>query len=201
MARILIAVPSAGSIEPETFVSIYNMDIPSGIETELKVFYGYLIDDVRNKIVDYAIDKKFEGILFVDSDMKLPKETLVRLVSQNKDIISGLYIKKKEQKLIELFLRNQYPDKDGKLMRDVKLEDIENKTLIDIDACGFGCVLIKTHVFFKIGYPYFKFTIINKEVRTGEDIDFCVKAKYNNFKIYALADLRIGHIGKKEYNL
>jgi hypothetical protein len=200
--RILIAIPSAGIIEPDTFVSIYNMDQPVDIETELKVFYGYLIDDVRNKIVDYAIDKKFDGILFVDSDMKLPKDTLVRLVNQNKDIISGLYIKKREdEKVIELFLRNEYPNKDNKLIRNIELKDINGKSLIDIDACGFGCVLVKIHVFYKIGYPYFKFTILDKEKRTGEDIDFCIKAKYNNFKLYALADLKIGHIGKKEYNL
>jgi GT2 family glycosyltransferase len=200
--RILIAIPSAGSIEPETFVSIYNMDQPVDIDTELKIFYGYLIDDVRNRIVDYAIEEKFDGILFIDSDMKLPKDTLIKLVNQNKDIISGLYIRKKEdKKIIELFLKNQYPNKDGKIMRNVEEFDILNKNIIEVDACGFGCVLVKTHVFFKIGYPYFKVIILDKNNITGEDIDFCIKAKNRNFKIHALADLKIGHIGKKEYNL
>jgi GT2 family glycosyltransferase len=204
MARILIAVPNAGGIEPDTLISIYNMDVPSGIETELKSFYGYLIDDARNKIVKHAIDNRYDGILFVDSDMTLPKNTLTRFISESKDIVSGLYIKKlsNDEKVIELFLKNENTSADGKIIRNVKPTDFKDNKTFEVDACGFGCVLIRTSVFLKIGYPYFKYQFNeNPLLNTSEDIDFCIKAKYRGFKIYAATDILLGHIGKKEYKL
>jgi len=203
MAKVLIAVPNAGGIEPDTLISIYNMDVPKGIETELKSFYGYLIDDVRNKIVKYAIDNKFDGILFVDSDMVIPKNTLTDMIKENKDIVSALYIKKNDKKVIELFFKNENYINDGLVIRNIREDEIINKDVIEIDACGFGCVLIKTPVFLKVGYPYFKFTINPNDdsLRLGEDIDFCVKAKSKGCKLYAATNIRAGHIGKKQYNL
>jgi GT2 family glycosyltransferase len=204
MSRILIAVPNAGGIEPDTLISIYNMDVPSGIETELKSFYGYLIDDVRNKIVKYAIDNTFDGILFVDSDITLPKNTLTRFISESKDIVSGLYIRKisSGEKIIELFLKNEKAHVDGKVVRNVLPEDFKNNKTFEVDACGFGCVLIRTSVFLKIGYPYFKYQFNeNPLLNTSEDIDFCIKAKYRGFRVYAATDLLLGHIGKREYRL
>jgi GT2 family glycosyltransferase len=203
MARILIAVPNAGGIEPDTLISIYNMDVPSGIETELKSFYGYLIDDARNKIVKHAIENRFDGILFVDSDMVIPKNTLTDMSKENKDIISALYIKKNDKKVIELFFKNENYVNDGLVIRNIREDEIINKDVIEIDACGFGCVLIKTSVFLRVGYPYFKFTINPNDdlLRVGEDIDFCIKAKSKGFKLYAATNIRAGHIGKKEYKL
>jgi hypothetical protein len=203
MARkIMIAVPSAGSIEPETFVSIYNMDVPQGFETELKIFYSYLIDDVRNRIADHAITNKFDAVLFVDSDMKLPRETLTRLISQDKDIVSGLYVKKNDgEKIIELFVKKEGKTIDNAGLRNATEADFHGRSLVEVEACGFGCILVRTHVLEKIGYPYFKVTVVNREKRIGEDIDFCLKAKGKWFKIHALTDLRVGHIGRKEFNL
>jgi GT2 family glycosyltransferase len=204
MAKILIAVPHAGGIEPDTLISIYNMDVPPGIETELKSFYGYLIDDSRNKIVKHAVDNGFDGVLFVDSDMTLPRNTLARLVSENKDIVSGLYIKKRsnDEKVIELFLKNENFNVDKKIIRNVVPGDFGDSKTLEVDACGFGCVLVRTEVFLRIGYPYFKYHFNDDPLlNTSEDIDFCIKAKYRGYRIYAATDILLGHIGKKEYKL
>jgi GT2 family glycosyltransferase len=200
--KILIAVPNAGLIEPATLISIYNMDVPSNIDTELKAFYGYLVDDVRNKIVKYALDNRFDGILFVDSDMNLPKNTLTQMLSQNKDIICGLYVRKRDdKKIIELFVKEDDPT-TGKIIRNLREDEINGKDIIELKACGFGCVLVKTHVFPRIGYPYFKYnTSEDPRQILGEDIYFSNQAIYHGFKIYGLPKLKIGHIGKKEYNL
>ena len=197
--RILIAVPSAGLIENETFVSIYNMNIPDNIETELKVFYGYLIDDVRNSIVTYAKKEKFDGVLFVDADMKLPKDILIKMLNEDKEIVVGLYAKKEDGNEIEAFVRNTDPSIRSALKR-ISYQDIVGKRSLEIDAAGFGCVLIKIEVFYRLPSPYFKYTI-NGEFRYGEDIDFCMKARSAGFKIFAITDTNIGHIGKREYKI
>jgi GT2 family glycosyltransferase len=200
MVKILIAIPSAGDIMPETFVSLYNMTVPEGIETELKTFYGYSIDEVRNNMASYAVSHNFNGIMFVDSDMKLPKDTLVRMINLNKEVVACLYLRKSEdEEKIEAFFFDTNPDPDVKFPRKrILKEDIKGNSIIELAAFGFGCVLIKTKVFEKIEYPYFKF-IVNGAERIGEDVFFCNKLREKQIKMYSVEDLRVSHIGKKEY--
>lgn len=204
-AKILIAIPSAGIIEPDCFESVYNMDIPLGFETELKLFYGYRIDDVRNNAVKYAKEKGFNGIFFVDSDMIIPKDALVKLIGYNQDIITGLYVKKMEIIKNQLTIFKKKPDYENSLVsnnsfRMIKVAEFpKNMTYMEIDACGFGCVLVKMKVFNKIAYPYFNFKF--GENRLNEDFDFCVKAKTSGFKIFVAFDVRAGHIGSKQFYL
>ena len=103
--RILIAVPTAKYVEPQTFKSIYDLDVPPGYETEFQFFYGYQIDQVRNLIAEWG--KRYDYLFCVDSDIVLPKDALKKMLNHNVDIVSGLYIQRKpDQKIFELFLRN-----------------------------------------------------------------------------------------------
>jgi hypothetical protein len=92
--NILIAFPTAKNIETDTFLSVYRLDKPDNVNLHLECFYGYNIDQVRNLIAHYAIQNNFDYVLFVDYDMILPKDTLTRLLSYDKDIISGVYIQR-----------------------------------------------------------------------------------------------------------
>jgi GT2 family glycosyltransferase len=198
MGKILIAVPNGGLIEVETFSSIYNMKKPNGFEVHFKPFYGYNIDDVRNKISDYAIKEKYDYVLFVDSDMVLPEETLNKLLSSNKEISSGLYVKKNDSKVIPVAMIKE----PGREPRNLTREEVLDKGTIEVDAVGFGCVLVKTEVLLKVGYPQFQYKQgPETKMTTSEDIDFCLKAKYRNYRIFLMTDLVIGHIGNKKYTI
>jgi hypothetical protein len=188
--KILIAIPTARYIEPATFKSIYNLEIPDNCTVEFNYFNSYQIDQTRNIIADYS--KQFDYLFCVDSDIVLEKDSLTRLLSHNKDIVSGLYLKKDLGK-------TEYEIYD-KINGRFKTKSIVDKTLFEIHGCGFGCILLKTSVFDQIEYPYFKNTFIsNDEPKSSEDLYFCRKARVAGFQLWADPAVVCGHIGLHVY--
>jgi 2-polyprenyl-3-methyl-5-hydroxy-6-metoxy-1,4-benzoquinol methylase/glycosyltransferase involved in cell wall biosynthesis len=185
--RVLIAFPTAKNIETDTFLSIYRLSIPAGVTTHLEAFYGYNIDQVRNLICYYAIQNQFDYVLFVDSDMILPADTLERLMAANMDIVTGIYIQRKPgQRITEVHV-------DGKNVTDPKF--FEGKKFVQADSVGFGCILIKTKVLEDVGYPQFVYhdTIDFKDT-VSEDAYFCAKARAKGYKVNVMTDLIFEHI-------
>lgn len=185
--RVLIAFPTAKNIETDTFLSIYRLRIPQGVATHLEAFYGYNIDQVRNLICYYAIQNRFDYVLFVDSDMILPADTLERLMAANMDIVTGIYIQRKPgQRITEVHV-------DGKNVTDPKF--FEGKKVVQADSVGFGCVLIRTKVLADVGYPQFVYKdTIDFRDTVSEDAYFCAKARSKGYKINVLTDLLFEHI-------
>ena len=87
---ILIAVPTFETIFPDTFKSIYDLDV-SGVETEFEYVRGYDCATARNNIAQKALDIGAEYVLMVDNDVVLPKDALKNLLSNNKDVCLGYY--------------------------------------------------------------------------------------------------------------
>ena len=151
MKKILIAVPTNRNIEVETFKSIYDLEIPEGYETEFQYFFGYQIDQIRNLIANWG--KHYDYLFSVDSDIVLPKDALTKMLREDKDIISGLYIQRiPNTHTLEIYM----PTPDGGL-DNVPLEEIEHQRIVEIGACGFGWVLIKGDVLRKMEYTHFHY--------------------------------------------
>lgn len=189
MKTILIAIPTAKYIEPETFKSIYDLEVPEGYRTEFQYFFGYALEQVRNLISDWA--QRYDYLFAVDSDMSFKPDTLKRLLSHDKDVVSGLYIQRKPgEHILELY-RNGH---------NIPYGDIKNLGLVEIDACGFGCVLVKSKVFSTIGYPQFVYkSALDHKDTVSEDVYFCMKAKQFGFSIYADANVICDHIGSTKF--
>lgn len=188
LLKILIAIPYSKFIEVGTFKSIYDLEVPEGYETEFHAFSGYAVDQIRNLISDRAVEHEFDYVLFVDSDITLPKDTLVKFLSQDTDIITGLYRTKFETLQFELF--------DFALDR---LDYIPGNTF-EIGGCGLGCALIKTEVLESLGYPQFQYhQSLRYEDSISEDLDFCAKARIFGYKIFCDPTITCGHIGYKEW--
>jgi glycosyltransferase involved in cell wall biosynthesis len=190
--KILIAIPTAKNIEAATFKSIYDLIIPDGFEASFQYFYGYNVDQVRNLIADWVVKGTYEYLFAVDYDIAFPSDTLVRLLNHDKDIVSGLYRQRiPDRQILEIFEKN---DRGG--FTHIPYENLRNAGLIEVGACGFGCVLIKKKVMVDIGYPQFQYrSALNHNDTFSEDLDFCRKATLKGFKIYADTDLLCEHIG------
>jgi len=74
-------------------------------------------------------------------------------------------------------------DKDEMYYSFVSLKDIPANSIIDVDAIGFSCVLIRTFVFDLIPYPYFVYTEYSNRTTLSEDLYFCNMAKKCLFRI------------------
>ena len=195
--RILIGIPTARNIEPDTFKSIYDLVVPEGYETTFQFFYGYNIDQVRNLIADWVVNG-FDYLFSVDSDIAFPPDTLSKLLSHDKDLVSGLYIQRKPgQHILEIY---EHTTNGG--VTNMPYGKLKDRSLVEIAGCGFGCVLVKAEVMRAIGYPQFKYhSAINHANTVSEDVDFCTKARDKGFKMWADPSVLCRHTGSFTFNV
>lgn len=189
MKTILIAVPTNKYIEPETMKAIYDLEVPEGYKTEFQFFYGYQVDQIRNLIADWATH--FDYLFAVDSDIVFKPDTLKKMLAHDKPLVSGLYIQRRPGKHILELYRNG---------RNISYPDIRGKGLIEIDGCGFGCVLVNSNVIRGIGYPQFVYkSALDHSQTLSEDNYFCMKAIERGFKLYADTSILCEHIGSTKF--
>jgi len=194
MKTILIAVPTNKYIEPTTFKAIYDLEIPEGYKTEFQFFYGYQIDQIRNLIAHWAVN--YDYLFSVDSDISFSKDTLKKLLNHNVDMVSGLYIQRKEHEhTLEIYESNAHGGNTN-----IPYDKIKNVPFLEIAACGMGCVLIKSQVLKDVGYPQFVYhSAIDHRNTLSEDVDFCRKVKTKGFKIFADTTIHCSHTGSKTF--
>lgn len=188
--KILLAIPTAKYIESETFKSIYDLEVPDNVELTFQYFFGYNIDQIRNLIAHWA--SHYDYLFSVDSDIVLPKDCLVKMLNHDKDMVSGVYIQRKPgEEILEIYRKNQYGG-----VSNVPFIQLQPEGLHEVDGCGFGCVLVKSEVIRKIGYPQFVYkSALSHKDTVSEDVYFCTKAKELGFKIFADSTIVCNHIG------
>lgn len=192
--RILLAIPTAKYIESETFKSIYDLEVPDNVELTFQYFFGYQIDQIRNLIAHWA--KDFDYLFSVDSDIILPPDTLKKFLKHDVDIVSGVYIQRKPNtEIIEVYRKNEHGG-----VSNVSMKDLMPIGLHEIDGCGFGCVLVKSEVIKKIGYPQFVYkSALDHKDTISEDVYFCKRAQEVGAKVYVDSSVICNHLGTTIY--
>jgi 2-polyprenyl-3-methyl-5-hydroxy-6-metoxy-1,4-benzoquinol methylase len=193
--RILIATPTAKYMEMETFSSIFNLTKPRNMEVDFQYFYGYNIAQVRNLIAHYAVENKYDYVLWVDSDIVLPKDALLKMLNYKKDMITGVYIQRfTDRKVPEIYIAN------NNNIVNAKIEDVMENKVMEIAGCGFGCVLTTVDMLKNIGYPQFEYhNALDHKDTLSEDVDFCIKAMRKNYKMYVDTSIKCEHIGATKF--
>jgi glycosyltransferase involved in cell wall biosynthesis/GT2 family glycosyltransferase len=196
--KILIAIPMAKYIEVQTFKAVYDLDVPDNVETVFQYFYGYNVDQVRNLIADWVVKGDYDYLFAVDYDIAFPSDTLTKFLSYDKDAVSAIYKQRvPDRQTIEVFKKNEQGG-----YYHIPYDELKDKGLVEVDACGFGCVLIKRKVFEDIGYPQFEYkSAISHEHTFSEDLDFCRKATNLGFKIYADTSVICDHYGQYNFRI
>lgn len=198
MKRILIAIPTNRNIEAQTFKSIYDLEIPDGYKVDFQYFWGYQVEQVRNLIAHWIINYGYDYLFSVDSDIAFAPDTLKKFLSYDKDMVTGLYIQRIQGKhCVEVMRKNQWGG-----VAHVPYEELKGQGLVQVDGCGFGCVLIKRQVFDAIPYPHFVYkSAIDHANTISEDVYFCQQARARNFEIWADTGVLCDHIGSWTYKV
>jgi hypothetical protein len=156
---------------------------------------GTLIFNQRERLAEEALKDGADAILWVDSDMRFPKDALEILLSRDLPIVG-----------VNATTR-RFPVKPTALDIDPETNDLvkvnsKGKTgLEQVMGVGFGMVLIKKEVFLAAQKPWFWFEQTDKGGTIGEDIYFCAKAFDVGYQTVIDHDLsmHIRHIGTYEY--
>ncbi len=158
-------------------------------ETIFTITQGTLLANLRELLAKTCVENNITHLLFIDSDMRFPPDTMERLVKRDCDII-GANCKQRTQD--EWTAR-----KDGKF-----IDSFGKKGIEEVDTLGFGVTLIKTSVFKKMAEPWFS-TPWDGTKHVGEDVYFCTMARIAGFKIMVDHDLskEIKHAGLVEFGI
>jgi 2-polyprenyl-3-methyl-5-hydroxy-6-metoxy-1,4-benzoquinol methylase len=149
-----------------------------------------VIDRARNELARDALKDGCDYILFIDSDIIMPSGAIDKLIDMNEDIASGLYFAKAKPYLPV-----------ARVMKGDKhfyLEDFEYNKIMDVAGVGLGLCLIKSDVFRKLTYPYFKFEWKDDEngiYEVAEDLYFCDNARAVGYSIKLNTGLLLEHEG------
>jgi hypothetical protein len=194
MKRILIAIPTANDIHPQTFKSIFDAAqiLPPGYVAQFQYFYGYRVDQVRNLIADWTV-KGFDYLFAVDHDVSFEPDTLYKLIMADKPVVAGVYRQRNETQILEVHDFN---------FRNLSWENLKGKGVVEVGAFGFGCVLVKKQVLVDVGHPQFVYHVALDHANTfSEDLDFCKKAREQGHSLWVDTSIVCGHHGQKVFTV
>jgi GT2 family glycosyltransferase len=169
-------------------------------EDEIQIYQmsGTLIFHQREKLAKTALEAGAEAILWIDSDMRFPSDTLERLLSHNVDIC-GVNATTRVEPIKPTALNLEIID--GNPVFE-KVETRGKEYVEEVAAVGFGVTLTRKSVFEKMAQPWFDILWTAGGDIIGEDVHFCIKAQDYGIKTYVDHPLSplIKHIGTKEYS-
>ena len=203
--NILIAVPTFENIYPDTFKSIYDLDV-SGHDVAFEFVRGYDCATARNRIAKIALDRGVDCVLMVDNDVVLPKDALINLLDDPKDVCLGYYAHRGTDNIYRgrtcvcklltdggVRYKN-YPRESVYTAEEIAALKVKGEYKIRIHGGGMGCALIKTDVFDRTKYPWYDWANYKDGGMLSEDLYFCENCRKNSIQIYTDARVNCGHM-------
>ena len=143
------------------------------------------VSQMKNTIVKYAIDNKYDLIFWVDSDLILHKETLRHLVKQaennNIKIIGELFWTAWDKKKLDDLQPNAWDTDYYNFYYGYKRFG-EKKAIYEVGGTG-ACILVDIDVYKNIKNSWYS-PIKNISWSIWEDRAFCIKASIQGYRIY-----------------
>jgi hypothetical protein len=194
---VSILVPTKDTVYSHFSYSLSNMiklTTQMGIETHLFFDASTILINQRESLIKQAIEVGSEWVLWLDSDMMFPPSVLMRLLAHNEDLVGCNYMKR------------SYP---FKTVAFTDTSDWENwipiqysNELVEAEAVGMGCVLMRTKLFKELQKPYFEYTYQPKTEDWGGE-DFTLFKKFNKLGHKLKIDMNLSneiyHIGTFAY--
>lgn len=201
--RTLIAIPCMDMIHTNTVISLTGLRLAG----EVKFAYAVssLVYDARNSLARQAIVENYDRVLWLDSDMEFSPDLYEKLsadLDEGRDIVSAFYVTRKGKIKPVIFDKCGYErlkKESNEIMPYAHTYyDYPQDSIFEIEACGFGGVLMNTSVLKKVEETYgLPFAPI---LGFGEDISFCMRAREAGFKVWCDSRVKMGHIGNHVFS-
>lgn len=200
--RVCVAIPSGDHVAAGFMYDIASltgatMASRRDIDLRLSHVQGTLVHTARRNLVKMAMKGDCTHILFLDSDMRFPRSTLLRLLSHNVPIVGANYVTRRDPPRPVSFLTDEND-------RDRVFTELDSTGLQEVDSTGFGIMLLDMDVFRNLPEPWFSFEWRTPQYMIGEDVYFCRKARAE-LGIPTLIDhdlsKEVKHVGMREYTM
>lgn len=152
----------------------------AGVSVGLHHAFGSRLDVVRNSIVQYFLEQtKATHLFFLDDDVLVLPDTILRLLKRKAPIISGLYYER--AKWHRPIIIDTPKGRDGKLRFQFRYRrDPPRNKLLQCDVVPAGCLMIERSVFRRLTPPWFH---ADRKRSFGEDVYFSLCARRAGFKV------------------
>lgn len=186
---------------PDTFKAIWDLD-KGDHECLFEFVRGYDCATARNNIAQKAINLNADYVLMIDNDVTPPKEALLWLLEDVRDVQLGYYAHRNADNLYtgrvsvcKLGWFN-YPLESEFTAKEMQELITRKEYKVQIHGGGMGCALIKTDLFRALSYPWYDWVNYGDKNRgmLSEDLFFCEKCRKANIPIYTDSRVGCGHM-------
>lgn len=172
----------------------------AGLPTSYVLLSGNChVDDARNTVLRDFLASDCTDLVFLDADVSWEPAHLVQLCRYDCDVVGGVYPYRRET------------GKEGMPVRNIKGEYVPDADgLLEVEGLPTGFLRIRRHVIETLAadapqfrkqngarFPLLFDRRMDGELRMGGDISFCAKWREKGGRVYAAAELRLGHCGKQ----
>jgi hypothetical protein len=200
--KTLIAVPSHDMVHAEFTRCLMELDKPEG--TGFALLAGTLIYTARNVIAHKAVEAGFDQVLWLDSDMIFPSDTLLRLSEEMQwpdvDFVTAVYHTRRPPFHPCIYKELHWTvDEDGRVDTGSEvMYPYPKNNLFDVAGCGFGCCITSApllkRMIDKYGAPFYPL------MGMGEDLSFCHRANEIGETLFCTSKVKVGHVGQYIYD-
>ena len=179
--------------------------MPEHCSIGLHMNIGTYIHKSRTELLQDALEQGATHLLWLDSDMRFPQDTAIRLLQRQLPFVEINYsmrVMPPDFVGIKRIPRGDDPT-DGERLKTTD----ETEGLEECDALGFGCFMMEAATLAKLPDPdytpwfWFEKTKFGQEI--GEDVYFCLNMIQEHLgeRIFCDHDLskECGHLGQLEY--
>lgn len=199
--RVAVCVPCQSYVATQFMYDLVRMMTATAaqrrdIELRLLVHQGSILLNQRNDLVKRALEFDVTHILWLDSDMRFPKDLLVQLLERGEPIVAANYVTRQHPLrpvAVEL--------KDGQ--RQSLYTTPATVGLVEVEHTGLGVMLVDADVYRQLAQPWFAFWHNEKAAAfVGEDAYFCFCAREAGLKVYVDQSVsqQVKHVGEIEYD-
>lgn len=185
--RVALAIPSGDMLHTDFAMSLCAMTMMAKCSLAIMNAKSSYIANGRNSLVAQAQSVDATHMLFLDSDMVFPQDTIQRLLDHKKYIACATYAQRVPPfRVIGDTLDNKALSVDT--------------GLIEMSRVPTGCLMIHMSVFDKLKKPYFRGGWDETLGETlSEDLEWCDRVRKSGFNIWCDVDLskELLHLGQR----
>jgi len=190
---IMIALASGNGLVSTNFWLADGIMAPMNATMARACVKGKPVDVARNELVSYARRIGAKYIFFIDDDVLVPHNAIIRLFGLKTGVATGVYYTKTQPSTPVILKRD----------RPAGFEDWKFGDVVEVDYCGGGCLLVKMEVFDAIKEKFpdkepFKYNRSRVDIDEdmgfiGEDVWFCDLATKCGYPIMCDTGVQCGH--------
>ncbi len=158
----------------------------------------------------------WDYVLWLDDDVIPPDNVVEALLAHDVALCSGLYFMRKAPYLPSAYVKVSDPDYSHRFWN---ITAFPESGLMEVDACGMGCVLIAMEVFRRMPEPWFAWVVPDvqrpdpvgrKQLEAewqrldhkgiGEDFFFFTKAAQYGYRLSLDTGVLCGHVGEQVFD-